>query len=173
MTTYWLLVSAGCACSALFGFSAVRLAPRLLKAREVDPASTPVWELPPTPAQEPVAATATVVPEPPPAAPRPAQPRRAAGAAAPKQSPSGVAPKKPRASAAAQRPRAPTALEPKPKKLALWARQVKAGERKMSLATDGCRVTWNRTCKHGHPTWLVHLGYLEAGPPPPKRRTPR
>ena len=47
-----------------------------------------------------------------------------------------------------------------PKKLALWASQVKAGERKMSIATDGCRVTWNRTCKHGHPSWLVHLGYL-------------
>jgi hypothetical protein len=143
MTTFWLWVGAGCAFSALFGFSAVRFAPRLLKARAVDPASTPVWELPPTPAQEPVAAAATTIREPPPA------------------------------SAAPRRPRAPTAPEPKSKKLALWAHQIKAGERKMSIATDGCRVTWNRTCKHGHPSWLVHLGYLEPAPPPPKRDTPR
>ena len=36
----------------------------------------------------------------------------------------------------------------------------------MSVATDGCRVTWNRTCKHGHLTWLVYLGYLEPQTPP-------
>jgi hypothetical protein len=60
----------------------------------------------------------------------------------------------------APRPPAPTAPEPEREKLELWARQIRAGERKMSVATDGCRVTWNRTCKHGHPTWLVHLGYL-------------
>jgi hypothetical protein len=44
--------------------------------------------------------------------------------------------------------------------LALWASQVEAGTRKMSIATDGCRVTWNRVCKHGHPSWLIHLDYL-------------
>jgi hypothetical protein len=54
--------------------------------------------------------------------------------------------------------------EPAPEKLELWARQIRAGERKMSLATDGCRVTWNRRCKHGHPTWLVELGYLSTQP---------
>ena len=55
---------------------------------------------------------------------------------------------------------APTVARPEAAKLALWARQVKAGERRMTIATDGCRVTWNRTCKHGHPSWLVRLGYL-------------
>jgi hypothetical protein len=57
--------------------------------------------------------------------------------------------------------------------LILWSRQVTAGERKMSLATDGCRVTWDRTCRHGHPTWLVHLGYLECTRAPLERHTPR
>ena len=66
---------------------------------------------------------------------------------------------------------APTGPRPESAKLALWARQVKAGERKMSIATDGCRVTWNRTCKHGHPSWLVHLGYLKRHHLP--RHTPR
>jgi hypothetical protein len=54
----------------------------------------------------------------------------------------------------------PSGPQPESEKLELWARQIKAGERKMSVATDGCRVTWNRTCKHGHSTWLVYLGYL-------------
>jgi hypothetical protein len=57
--------------------------------------------------------------------------------------------------------------------LALWARQIKAGERKMTIATDGCRVTWSRTCKHGHPSWLVRLGYLKRPRPPVARHTPR
>jgi hypothetical protein len=57
-------------------------------------------------------------------------------------------------------PPKPTVARPESEKLALWARQIQAGERTMSVATDGCRVTWNRTCKHGHPTWLVRLGYL-------------
>ena len=67
---------------------------------------------------------------------------------------------------------APTAARPEAAKLALWARQVKAGERRMTTATDGCRVTWNRACKHGHPSWLVHLGYLKRQPSP-KRHNPR
>lgn len=54
----------------------------------------------------------------------------------------------------------PTTPRPGTEQLVFWASQVKEGERKMSIATDGCRVTWNRTCKHGHPTWLVYLGYL-------------
>jgi hypothetical protein len=66
----------------------------------------------------------------------------------------------------------PTAERPAAEKLALWARQVKAGERKMSVATDGCRVTWNRICKHGHPSWLVYLGYLKRQPAP-TRHNPR
>jgi hypothetical protein len=61
-----------------------------------------------------------------------------------------------------QRPSAPkpTVAQPHERQLALWASQVAAGTRTMSLATDGCRVTWNRRCKHGHPSWLVHLEYL-------------
>ena len=54
----------------------------------------------------------------------------------------------------------PTAPQPDQRLLALWASQVEAGTRKMSVATDGCRVTWNRVCKHGHPTWLVYLHYV-------------
>ena len=87
-------------------------------------------------------------------APRAAPPRRRAAAVKPEPAP------------------APTAPRPEAEKLALWARQVVAGERKMSVATDGCRVTWNRTCKHGHPTWLVYLGYLKRREPP-KRHNPR
>jgi hypothetical protein len=56
----------------------------------------------------------------------------------------------------------PTAAAPPVAKLILRASQVKAGTRKMSIATDGCRVTWNRSCKHGHPSWLVHLRYLPS-----------
>jgi hypothetical protein len=66
----------------------------------------------------------------------------------------------------------PTATRPESAKLALWARQVKAGERTMTVATDGCRVTWNRTCRHGHPSWLVYLAYLKRRPAP-KRHNPR
>ena len=69
-------------------------------------------------------------------------------------------PSRPAASAVA-----PTAPEPPARQLRMWARQVESGERKMSIATDGCRVTWDRLCKHGHPSWLVHLGYLRARPP--------
>jgi hypothetical protein len=31
----------------------------------------------------------------------------------------------------------------------------------MTVATDGCRVTWIRSCKHGHPRSLVYLDYLD------------
>jgi hypothetical protein len=50
---------------------------------------------------------------------------------------------------------------------------VKAGQRTFSVATDGCRVTWDRRCKHGHPTWLVHLGLLSQHRPAPRRHRPR
>jgi hypothetical protein len=52
---------------------------------------------------------------------------------------------------------------PEGEKLERWARQVRNGERTFSLATDGCRVTWDRRCKHGHQSWLVHLGLLTRG----------
>ena len=58
----------------------------------------------------------------------------------------------------------PTAERPQDQQLALWASQVAAGTRKMTVATDGCRVTWNRSCKHGHPSWIVYLGHVSAEP---------
>ena len=78
-----------------------------------------------------------------------------------------------KAAAAPQVPApAPTTVRARTRRSSpLWARQIKAGERKMSIATDGCRVTWNRTCKHGHPSWLVHLGYLKRHQLP--RHNPR
>jgi hypothetical protein len=56
--------------------------------------------------------------------------------------------------------REPTAPQPGDELLELWTVQVEDGARKMSIATDGCRVTWNRRCKHGHAAWVVHLSYL-------------
>jgi hypothetical protein len=68
----------------------------------------------------------------------------------------------------------PTTPAPDADRLELWARQVRAGERRMSVATDGCRVTWHRVCKHGHPSWLAYLGYVDDVPvPPPVARAPR
>jgi hypothetical protein len=84
--------------------------------------------------------------------PQQREPRTVAGIAAPAPIPVAVEPP-------ADLP-APSVPPPDLEKLELWARQINAGDRKMSVATDGCRVTWNRTCKHGHPTWLVYLGYL-------------
>ena len=182
VTSFWIWITAGCACSALIGFSVVRLGARLGNVREVVDSAPPVpisreRALPPALTEETLAeepslpltlaeespATTAVVSERPAARQRRAQPERALLLSVPE-----LAPKM-----RARSPLAPTAPEPEAEKLALWARQIKAGERKMSVATDGCRVTWNRTCKHRHPSWLVYLGYLEAGPPPPKRRTPR
>ena len=56
----------------------------------------------------------------------------------------------------------PTGDRPDDQMLALWASQVVAGARKMTVATDGCRVTWNRSCKHGHPSWIVYLDYVSV-----------
>jgi hypothetical protein len=136
--TFWLWVCCGCAASAAAGFTFTRFAvSNLPRFHAVNPESIPVRdELPEsTRSAQPTAAVATVVRE------------RAAAAT--------------KRRAAATRTPAPTGPEPEAAKLALWARQIKAGERKMSIATDGCRVTWNRTCKHGHPSWLVRLGYLK------------
>ncbi|HEY3613229.1 MAG TPA: hypothetical protein VGK92_05960 [Gaiellales bacterium] len=176
MTGFWLLVAAGCALAAASGFSLVRYAvPSLPKFRAVDPGSIPAWRVLPGTAQppEPVAAAVVAVREPPvapvveepPELPVPPVP---APAAVPRRA---EAPARRRAAAA--RMPAPTAPEPDAAKLALWARQVKAGERKLSVATDGCRVTWDRTCKHGHPSWLVRLGYLQRPRPKVARHTPR
>ena len=147
---FWLWVSAGCAASGLAGFSAVRFAGRGLSTdipegampTRLEPART-VISVAAAPAVERVRPT------------RPAAPRA----------------KKAAVAETAPAP-APTAARPEAAKLALWARQVKAGERRMTTATDGCRVTWNRACKHGHPSWLVHLGYLKRQPSP-KRHNPR
>ena len=37
----------------------------------------------------------------------------------------------------------------------------------------GVEVTWDRRCKHGHPSWLVHLGLLSPRRQPPRRHRPR
>lgn len=163
MTSFWVWVSAGCALSALFGFAAVRLGARKLGG---DPwlLEEPARTAPqlPRPAVFTLPAVDLGVPpalvEVPPAPERPEEP--------PVEPPPAKA-----AQAVRTPPPAPTSDRPDAKKLALWARQIRAGERKMSIATDGCRVTWNRTCKHGHPSWLVHLGYLKRHQLP--RHNPR
>jgi hypothetical protein len=178
MTSFWLWVCAGCAASAAVGFSFTRFAVASLpKFHAVDPGSIPVWgEMPEgIRSPEPAAAVVSVVRERPAAARRdpPGEPSAPVVSAAPRPH---VTPRKTAVAkrrAAPTRMPAPTAPEPEAAKLALWARQIRAGERKMSIATDGCRVTWNRTCKHGHPTWLVRLGYLERPRPPYPRHTPR
>jgi hypothetical protein len=144
MTLFWLWVCAGCLACALAGFCAVRLGTRRFERNAPEPSasrpSTPITaRLPADVVWEPVAAE-----RPPVAAERPA---RAPSASRPR----------PRSQAAPS----PTTEQPAPDKLALWAGQVRAGERKMSLATDGCRVTWDRICKHGHPSWLVARGFLD------------
>ena len=30
----------------------------------------------------------------------------------------------------------------------------------VARATDGCRVEPDGTCQHGHPSWLIRLGYI-------------
>lgn len=55
----------------------------------------------------------------------------------------------------------------------LLRRRVRAARRKPTLktmerwvntgiarATDGCRVEPEGTCPHGHPSWLLKLGYI-------------
>jgi hypothetical protein len=171
MTFFWLWVSAGCLACALIGFSMVRLGADLLEGD--------AWHVP-EPEQELPEPPATGVPEffvvppevlepsaRPPLRPAqthtgarqpatPPQPRRAR----PAESRSVQTTHKAQTNGTPKSVLTPTAPRPDAEKLALWTRQIKAGKRQMSVATDGCRVTWNRTCKHGHPTWLVHLGYL-------------
>lgn len=154
MTLFWLWVSAGCLAAALCGFTASRLAVRSLATPRAAPADSPRLR-PPPPREREVVFVPVALTEPVAKPPAPTTSRAHARASAP---PRRIPP--------------PTAPEPGADKLALWARQVRAGERKMSIASDGCRVTWNRTCKHGHPSWLVRLGYLEATPPVP-RHNPR
>jgi hypothetical protein len=146
MTPFWLWVSMGCMLSALLGFSAVRFAVPGFQAaaaargrarraaREVE---APV-----------VVASAPAVVE------RPERPPPGSVGPAPRGTNEAA-----RRRAALERPAPPpTVARPEADKLALWARQVRDGERTFTLATDGCRVTWNRRCKHGHRSWLVHLG---------------
>jgi hypothetical protein len=141
MMLFWFWVTAGCATCALLGFSAVRFGARRLERERM--AVPPLARELPRPSEPPA-------------------PRRVARAAVPRERPATrAAPRRSRAVARPEAAPAPTSPQPEAEKLALWARQVKAGERTMSIATDGCRVTWNRTCKHGHPSWLVHLGYLK------------
>ncbi len=159
--TFWLWVCFGCAASAAAGFTFTRFAVASRpQFRAADAVSIPVRaELPEDVVRLP---RADLMPEPP-VEPPAAEPRQRATRT---RAPATVR-------AAATRTPPPTAPRPDAEKLALWARQIKAGERKMTIATDGCRVTWNRTCKHGHPSWLVRLGYLKRPRPPKARPTPR
>ena len=159
MTPFWLWMSAGCALSALCGFSLVRFgvpglravaAPRLERRPALEPQAPAV-----------VASAPAVLER----ASR--SPRATAGSAT---LPPRAAPVR-RTPAAVSRPApAPTGERPEAEKLALWARQVRDGQRTFSLATDGCRVTWDRRCKHGHPSWLVHLGLLKPRATPARHR---
>jgi hypothetical protein len=158
MTPFWLWLAIGCQLSAALGFSVVRygipgvraVAGRTLGRRRERAQAKPV-----------VVASAPPVIER--ADPRPSQPIATA---------SGARTTRPHAALSRPAP-APTVLRPEAEKLALWARQVKAGERTFSIATDGCRVTWDRRCKHGYPSWLVQLGLLSPRRPSPRRHRPR
>jgi hypothetical protein len=176
---YWIWVCCGCAASAAGGFSFMRFAVSKLPNQAVGAESIAVWNEVPEVMRmvEPAAAGATAVRERP-VAPRSRPERPLPEGSAPevrtapreRVTPATTAAGKPAPTAAAKprkaakRAPAPTAPEPQAAKLARWARQIEAGERTMSIATDGCRVTWNRTCKHGHPSWLVRLGYLKRTP---------
>jgi hypothetical protein len=129
--TGWVLLLAACLLTGGAAFSMVRGGFATFRA--------PVLAEPPAPAPRPASATeAALLTE------KPPLPRAARRSVPPALRP---------------RPR-PTAPQPEDRQLALWASQIEAGTRKMTVATDGCRVTWNRTCKHDHPSWLVFLKYL-------------
>jgi len=162
VTPFWLWVAVGCQLSAVAGFSAVRYGvPGIRAVAGRRPAH------PRAPAEEPPLVAASAAPI----------RRRTTGAPATSAPPAPAKAKRAparRSAAAIARPApAPTIPQPEAEKLALWARQVKAGQRTFSVATDGCRVTWDRRCKHGHPTWLVHLGLLSPRRPGPRRQRPR
>ena len=48
----------------------------------------------------------------------------------------------------------PTTKEPSVKTMARWSELGKA------KATDGCWTDEDGTCPHGHPSWIVKLGYI-------------
>ena len=155
MTPFWFWVSIGCELSALLGFCAVRFGVRWLQGvgdRGLRRQATPEHQVMTLVASAPaVREVAVQLPS-----------REAVGSAAPRTA-NGRPALAVRSAAAVSRPApAPTTPRPEAEKLALWTRQVRNGERRFSLATDGCRVTWNRRCKHGHPSWLVHLGLLAS-----------
>ena len=164
MTSFWLWVSAGCALSALFGFAAVRLGARKLGGGP--------WHV-----EEPAADGAVDC-----RARRFSLSPRSTSACLRRSSKSlrcASSPEPPVEPPAAKAAAAPQAPAPAPTTVAPGREEARRsgpgrsrpGERKMSIATDGCRVTWNRTCKHGHPSWLVHLGYLKRHQLP--RHNPR
>ena len=180
--TGWLWLLLACAAVAAVAFCLVRLGPARLRrgrapaeiasaagGREL-PAPAAAREATPDVAQEAAPAAA----QPSPRRPRALRPPAASTAAAGKASVSRAthrAADAPTTKAKAANARArtaaavpdPTAEQPQDDKLALWASEIAARDRKMTVATDGCRVTWDRTCKHGHPSWVVHLGYLAPG----------
>lgn len=144
MTPFWLWVGMGCMLSGLLGFSAVRFAVPGLQAAARERPRPAAREV-----EAPIAVAST-----PAVVERPERPPPGSVGPAPRAPTEAT-----RRRAALERPAPPpTVARPEADKLALWARQVRDGERTFTLATDGCRVTWNRRCKHGHRSWLVHLG---------------
>jgi hypothetical protein len=154
MTPFWLWVGTGCMLSALLGFSAVRFAVPGLQA-------VAARGLARRPASEPEAAPVLVASSPA-VLERPQRPPPGSVGPSPRHANGGSEATRRRA-AVSRPPPAPTVPRPEADKLALWARQVRDGERTFTLATDGCRVTWDRRCKHGHRSWLVHLGLAPRG----------
>ena len=157
MTPFWLWVGIGCAFSALSGFSIVRYGVPGLRALAVPGAGHA-----PARAQQ----ASSVVASPPAVEHEPLPVGEVVRIAVPPPRPAGAKKRRPAVARAA----APTTARPEADKLELWARQVRDGRRTFSLATDGCRVTWDRRCKHGHPSWLVHLGLLTPREMPARQR---
>lgn len=48
----------------------------------------------------------------------------------------------------------PTKKEPRLKTMIKWE------EEGFCKATDGCKVEPDGTCPHGHPSWMIYLGFI-------------
>ncbi len=48
----------------------------------------------------------------------------------------------------------PTTKRPTVERLKKWMREC------YSCTTDGCRVEPDGWCMHGHPSWLLYLGFI-------------
>jgi hypothetical protein len=159
MTMSWALLLISCTATAAVAFSLVRFGATAFKRAASAPArSTWVFDSAPAPSRRVPVPPAPVYREP---APEPTAHAPARSTSVFDSSPA-LSRRVPVPPAPVYREPAPEPTAPKPddRLLELWAVQVEDGARKMTLATDGCRVTWNRRCKHGHPAWIVDRSYL-------------